>query len=100
MANTKTTLTKEDVWGMYDASTNKVTGGMIIARGMPSRIADSKDPIFGGVLPYKSVIVKVDNASLTDEVAYWLDYVLGPNCITDQLVKDGVTYIKAEYQCW
>lgn len=100
MADFKMALTKEDVWGVYDVNTGKVAGGMIIARGMSSYAENSKDPIFGGILPYKSVVVKIDNVDLIDEVIYWLDYVLGPDCITNQMIKDGVTYIRAEYQCW
>lgn len=88
------TLTKEDVWGKFDEKTGKrASDGMIVAR------PTEKCPIFGDILPFKSVTVVCDEDQYED-VEYWLTYVHGGGCIVREKEVDGKIAIRSEYQCW
>lgn len=88
-------LKKEDVWGEYDHENSRwISEGMIVAR--PRNIC----PVFGDEVPYKAVTVICD-ASQYIEVAYWLSYVHGGDCITkEKVLDDGKIAIRSEYKCW
>jgi len=82
-------LTKEDVWGKY-----KESKGMIIAK------ADDVCPIWGDVIPFKSVTVKCRPEQM-EEVIYWLEYVHGGDSITkSKTLDDGTIALRSDYQCW
>jgi len=88
-------LTKDDVWGQFNIKTGeRLTRGMIVAR------YNEECPIWGDVLPYKSVTVKC-LINQEDEVIYWLDYVYGCDSVQRRKVlKNGMVALRAEYQCW
>ena len=109
------TLTQEDVWGKFiqvkGGGHKKISKGMIIADSRTGGFDDEECqsigicPIFKDHIPYKSVTV-VCEEDLANEVAYWLEYVQGGDCISQTLdiidAKTGKTYlaIRADYQCW
>lgn len=87
-------LTKEDVWGKFNENFEKISNGMIIAR------SKERCPIFGDVLPYKSVTVSC-KPELEGEVIYWLEYVQGSDCISYRAeLESGNIVMRANYQCW
>lgn len=89
------TLTKEDVWGEYDHTQGKRTSeGMIIARH------EEVCPVFGDVVPPKSVTV-ICNAEQQNEVEYWLEFVHGCNCVVmTQDMPNNQIAIRSDYMCW
>lgn len=100
MNNIKKTLTKEDVWGCYDNQSGKLFGGMIIARGIPASYGEVKCPVWGDVLPYKSVTIECA-VEQWPEVEYWLDYVLGGGSVSKvRYTESSTMYARADYQCW
>jgi hypothetical protein len=109
-------LTQEDVWGIfvsegtedmieggksYKVSKGHFKGGMIVARGQgrsdkPAVIC----PIFGDVVPHKSVTA-ICAIAMEPDVTYWLEYVEGGNCISQRKVlPGGRVALRADYQCW
>jgi len=88
-------LTKNDVWGTYDTDTNKcISKGMIVAK------TNEVCPIFGDIVPYKSVTVVCDKEQC-GEVAYWLSYVHGGDCISQSKeLEDGKVAYRSNYMCW
>ena len=106
-------LTKEDVWGTFDANHKLVHRGMIVAQGMPSNMnpAEKKKiqdeikvsdvcPVWKDILPYKSVTVVCD-VKQRDEVIGWLSYVHGGDCIAqEKALSKGMYAIRSDYQCW
>lgn len=109
-------LTQEDVWGKfvsegtedmveggqtYKVSKGHFKGGMMVARGTgrkdkPAVIC----PIFGDVVPYKSVTAVCAIAMETD-VTYWLEYVHGGNSISQRKVlPGGRVALRSDYMCW
>lgn len=104
-------LTKEDVWGTFDDNFNLVNRGMIVAQGFGGNINELKDwetklkvksicPIWKDILPYKSVTVICDETQVS-EVMYWLSYVHGANCISDETkLPNGKFAIRSNYMCW
>lgn len=87
-------LSKEDVWGKYDPNTRTETDGMIVAR------RGEKCPIFEDILPYKSVTVICEKDQYA-QVAYWLEYVHGADCISKMKESEGGKLaIRSDYQCW
>jgi len=104
-------LTKEDVWGKW-VNHHRVSWGMIVADcrtggGMHINTSQSKGkcPIFNDHVDYKSVTV-VCGIEWADEVVYWLEYVQGSGCISQEKeindLENGKDYIafRADYQCW
>ncbi len=123
-------VTKEDVWGKWTEShwrnggrngppiagpkgepdewvaSVKVHGGMVIADhglgGFDEKWCRSKVrcPVFKDFIGYKSVTVVCD-ASIREEVAYWIEYVQGGDSI--QAVKeleDGKVAFRSDYMAW
>ncbi len=105
-------LFMSDVWGKYDDNHNKVSTGMIVARGIPydKNSPEGKDliektgypavcPVFGDVLPYKSVTV-VCTEEHFNAVTYWLSFVHGGQHYGEKKLKDGRIALRSNYQCW
>ena len=88
-------IIKEDVWGKWNNDfTAKLSNGMIVAS------SNKKCPIFKDVVPYKSVTA-VCAEEQKSEVIYWLEYVLGANCVSLlRRLENGAIAIRANYQCW
>ena len=92
------TLTKDDVWGVYDIDKGKrVSNGMIVAR------EDDKCPIFKDIVPYKSATL-VCKLEQEYDVEYWSDFVQGGGSVSDRKElkgKDkGMVALRTDYQCW
>lgn len=89
-------LHKDDVWGAYDVESSKrVSNGLIVAR------EDDRCPIFGDIVPYKSVTVVFDPEKFPyEEVTYWLSYVHGGEHSDEMINGDGKIAIRSDYQCW
>ena len=86
-------ITKEDVFGRWVDGV-KVHAGMVVAR------YEDACPIFGDAVPYKSVTV-VCEASLGEEVSYWLEYVHGADCISEvNILDDGRLAMRSDYMAW
>lgn len=87
-------IQKADAWGDFDHDTfKKLSDGMIVAR------ADDICPVFGDEVPYKSVTV-ICNKDDYDEVCYWLEYVHGGDCISNEkTLPDGRIGIRSDYRC-
>jgi hypothetical protein len=93
-----TTLTKDDVWGIYEvAESKRVSDGMVVAN------SQDKCPIFGDIVPYKSATL-VCKLEQEREVEYWCDFVMGGGSVSDRKEltgKDkGKVALRADYQCW
>lgn len=87
-------MTKEDVWGVYDEKTGKVTGGMIVARK-----EGTVCPVWKDKLPYKTVTA-ICTPEQEAEVSYWLQYVHGGDSICDRgVLTDGRIALRSEYMC-
>lgn len=88
-------IKKEDVWGEYDVvQLKKISNGMVVAS------SDETCPVFGDVIPYKSVTVICDENQFND-VKYWLEYVHGADCIAKtKILENGKIAIRSNYQCW
>lgn len=88
-------ITKEDVWGKFNSDyTIKLSSGMIVAN------YNEVCPIFGDIVPYKSVTVICDEDQL-DDVSYWLEYVHGADSISDiKHIDGGKMAIRSNYMCW
>lgn len=101
-----TTLTKDDVWGKWTEDHVKVHGGMVVADsthgGFDEKNLQSKGvcPIFGDHIPWKSATI-VGPKALAEQIAYWLEYVQGADCISKVKDLDGdrIAY-RADYQAW
>lgn len=95
----KNKLTKEDVWG----DLQKGIPGMIVARGAVNDNEPTICPIFGDVIPYKSVTV-VCGVDQYDDVTYWLTYVHGSGCLEQiKKIERGsrkMLAIRSNYMCW
>ena len=97
---TATTLTKADVWGVFDENHVRLSDGMVIAR------SGETCPHFGDEVPYKSVTVKVPvaiylDAELLTDVLYWLEFVQGAGTVTNTSNdEEGNLIIRAAYTCW
>lgn len=87
-------LTQEDVWGKKDEENSKhISGAMIIGK------SKEKCPIWGDIIPYKSITVIFD-ASQEDAVIYWLEYVHGCDCVVDRKVlENNKLALRSDYQC-
>ena len=88
-------LKKDDVWGRFNRETHKMeSDGLVVAR------QGEKCPVFGDVVPYKSVtVVCLPNQEV--EVNYWLTYVQGGNNVSRRKVlKGGEVALRSDYQCW
>ena len=88
-------LRKEDVWGEFDVvNAKRISKGMIIASFKETC------PVFGDVVPFKSVTVVCPEVQF-DDVAYWLVYVHGAGCISKtKRLGNGEIAIRSNYQCW
>jgi len=103
-------LTKEDVWGKW-VNHHRVSWGMIVADhnlgGHNEKTASSNDrcPMFADLVGWKSVTV-VCGVEWEDEVSYWLEFVQGGDCIsqdkyfTDKETGKEYVALRADYQCW
>lgn len=93
-------VTKDDVFGRYDHDTHqRIDDGMVVARH------DQVCPIWGDVLPYKSVTVVVPaehvRAQRVPEVIYWLTFVHGADCVSRRWsIPDGTVAIRSDYTAW
>lgn len=106
-------ITKDDVWGAFDNDFNLVSRGMIVAQGNPSSLSakEKKElhskikvsdicPVWKDKLGYKSVTVICDETQV-GEVMYWLHYVHGGDCISNEKkLPDGKYAIRSNYMCW
>jgi len=89
-------LYRDEVWGAYDLESHEmVSKGMIVAN------SSETCPIFGDIVPYKSVTIVFDSKIHNeDEVIYWLRYVHGGEYSDYLELKDGRIAIRSDYQCW
>lgn len=68
--------------------------------------SDQYCPHFGDRVPYKSVTVKIPehiylNAELLTDVLYWLEYVLGADCVSkSDNDENNNLFIRADYKCF
>lgn len=93
-APTAKNLTKEDVWGTFDDNHERISWGMIVAQN------EQTCPIFGDVVPYKSVTV-ICRPNQVEEVQYWLEYVHGGGSISHATtLENGDMAIRSNYMCW
>ena len=100
-------ITKDDVFGTFCMESMKMTDpGMVVGNsklgGFNEKTCSSNDPcpIFGDLIPYKSVTV-VCNEEQLEQVEYWLSYVHGGDCISKQkTLDDGRIATRSDYQCW
>ena len=99
-------VTMEDVLGRWSEDHQKIHDGMVVADhnlgGFDKKWCQSKAlcPIFKDFVGYKSLTVVCD-ASIREEVAYWLEYVHGGDSI--QMVReleDGRVAFRSDYQAW
>lgn len=86
------TVTQADVFGYRKP-------GMVVAH------EDEHCPIFGDVVPYKSITVVVPELMVHDrlvvEVEYWLDFVQGIGSVSQRRsMPDGTVGIRADYTAW
>ncbi len=111
----------KDVWGETTGSDDprgshkRVTNGMMVARGLPYKegspealkiqqdslapVLPQRCPVLGDLLPYKSVSIICEQKDY-NAVTYWLEYVHGGGCISNQKeTKDGKIFIRSDYQC-
>lgn len=88
-------LTKEDVWGIFDvASAKRISKGMIVAR------YDEICPIFKDKVPFKSVTI-VGPIDKLDEIEYWIEYVNGYNSISQRKqISSTEIALRSDYTCW
>lgn len=87
-------ITKDDVWGVYDESYNRIKEGMVIAR------TGQRCVVYDEILPFKSVVIKCKKDQYS-AVAFWIEYVHGFECIQGTLENaDGTVYIRSDYMCW
>lgn len=85
---------KADVFGDFDHETfKKINDGMVVAK------TDDVCPIFGDVVPYKSVTV-ICMKSQESEVRYWLSYVHGGPASKRFELPDDRVAIRSDYQAW
>jgi len=92
-------VTKEDVFGKFDETHTRIDNGMIVAR------QDQVCPIWGDVLPYKSVTVVIPELGVHDgiigDVEYWLTFVHGGDNISKRRsMPDGTVAIRSNYTAW
>mgnify|MGYP003137258701 CR=1 FL=1 len=95
-------VTYEDVWGHDD----RLDGGMVTADCTLGGYDEEKYqstglcPIFGTPIHWKSVTV-VCPKELSEQVAYWLEFVKGSDCISEfKELEDGKVAFRADYQAW
>lgn len=87
-------LTKEAVWGKFDENYEMVDCGMVIGR------SDQKCPVFGDMIPYKSVTIMCTKDQEA-EVLYWIDYVQGVNAISARMeIGANQVALRANYMAW
>ena len=92
------TLTKDDVFGLWDDDHNKVNDGLVVARGTYEGVEIC--PIFGDDVPWKSVTIVCD-VEQADEVDHWCVFVHGGNCISKYKdLPDGKVAIRSNYMAW
>ena len=89
-----TDITQEDVWGKWLNPQTKVHNGMVAAK------TGDKCPVWGDKVPYKSVTV-ICASDLREQVAYWLEFVHGSDCIANVCDLDnGRVAFRSDYQAW
>lgn len=92
-------LTKDDVFGRFNDDYQRIDDGMLVAR------SEQVCPIWGDILPYKSVTVVVPELDVHDgkvrEVEYWLMFVHGGDSISKRKsMPDGSVAIRSNYMAW
>ena len=99
-------ITMEDVVGKWSKDHKKIHDGMVVADhnhgGFDKRQCQSKTrcPVFNDFVDYKSLTVVCD-ASIREEVAYWLEYVHGSDSIQKvRELEDGRVAFRSDYQAW
>ena len=102
-----TKITREDVFGEWSKDhKHQIRSGMVVADhrlgGFNEGRCESvgRCPVFGSQVPYKIVTVVCD-ASLREQVAYWLEYVHGTDCISQvrELDNNKVAF-RSNYMAW
>lgn len=100
-------VTQEDVWGKWSKDYDtKIHNGLIIADCRIGGYDDEKlqskvkCPVFKDFIGWKSVTVVCDKA-ISEEVAYWLEYVQGSDCISQvKDLEDDKIALRADYTAW
>lgn len=94
----ETKFTKDDVFGHWTEDHKKIDDGMVVARGHHEN--DVICPIFGDVIPWKSVTVVCDEDDVA-EVEYWCVFVHGGDCFSAYKdLPDGKVAIRSNYMAW
>jgi len=86
-------LQKWDVVGEWDDNHKKISDGLVVAR------SEERCPIFGDIVPYKSLTIVCKEDELGDAL-YWLSYVHGGGHSREKKLNDGRIAIRSDYQAW
>lgn len=107
-------ISKDDVWGKFE-DFKRQTNGMLVARGLPSNLSQEEKfeiqnnsvvtplpdvcPVWGDVLPYKSVTVICDEKDASAVIG-WLGYVHGGEYSDAKQLPNGKIALRSDYQAW
>ena len=100
-------LTMEAVWGKHEMESEHVPKipmvwihhGMLVATSHEDGLR-SICPVWGDVLPYKSVTV-ICRPCMEKEVKYWLEYVHGGGSVSRRkVISKNEIALRSDYQCW
>jgi|TARA_R110000803_G_C11831281_1_gene303324 hypothetical protein len=99
-------ITQEDVWGKWTEDyQTQIHKGMVVANcqlgGMnkDKLRSNEKCPIFKTYIPWKSATI-VAPIELAEQVAYWLEYNHGADCISKVKEFDGKIAFRSDYMAW
>ena len=91
-------IVHSDVFGKYDDDgTKRIDDGMVVAFGKGDE--QVKCPIFGDILPYKSVTVICTQEQLPGVLQHLMNAHGGPHADEREL-PDGRIAIRSDYQAW
>ena len=88
-------LNVKSVFGTYCMDERKfIDQGLVVARH------ESKCPVWGDVVPFKSATL-ICSEEQYDSVVFWCEYVQGADSISrERTLDDGRIALRADYMCW
>lgn len=89
-------IVHSDVFGKYE-DLKRIDEGMVVARG--DAFIDVKCPIFGDIVPYKSVTVVCSKEQREGVLQHLMNAHGGPHRYELEL-SDGRIAIRSDYQAW
>jgi len=99
-------ITQDDVWGKTSKDhKTKIHNGMVVANctlgGFDDDKLQSKEkcPIFDTYIDWKSVTV-VCPKEISEQVAYWLEFNHGSDCISAVKEFGGKIAFRSDYMAW